>query len=313
MAAIKHILPKALLLLILFMVGDMLVFRTLKAGMDQYYGMDKPAEILCIGHSHTVLGIDAARIEEELGLPVAKYATAGANTLDRYWMLRQFIDSHPSVKVVVYDVDARLFDSEGLSSASYTLFLPYIDDQSMAEYLKQEATWQEYTTSRFIRSARFRDQTINIALRGLLGKTENKKSSTMQVENFANYLEREKERQIIINPESMQYLQKSIDFLTDRGIKLVLVYIPVSDLLNDIDASGQAAVDDIFKTMDHANPNVIFIDYNQDLQHRHDLFYDLRHMNAKGNQLVTDQIISDLKKLLYSSTLVLSQRNGRTD
>jgi len=298
MTDIKHILLKALLLLILFVVGDMLVFRTLKAGMDQYYGMDKPAEILCIGHSHTVLGVDAVRMEKELGLPVAKYATAGANTLDRYWMLRQFVESHPSVKIVIYDVDARLFDSEGLSSASYTLFLPYIDDKSIAAYLKEEATWQEFTVSRYIRSARFRDQTINIALRGLLGKSENKKSSTMRVENFASYLEREKERRIRVNPESLQYLKKSIDFLTNRGIKLVLAYIPVSDLLNDIDASGQAAVIDIFKTMAHANPNVIFIDYNQDLQHRHDLFYDLRHLNAKGNELVTDQLINDLKTLL---------------
>ncbi len=297
----KNIALKAIFLLILFQAGDFALFSLLKNGMDHYYGMDEQAEVLCIGHSHTVLGIDAERLERKLNVPVAKYATAGANTLDRLWMLRQFTEEHPTVKTVVYDVDPRLFDSEGLSSASYTLFLPYIGNDDIAKYIQQEATWQEYYTSRLVRTARFRDQTINIALRGLLGKIENKKNSLIRIEDYTNYLEREKKRKIRINPESLQCFQNSIDYLTKKGIKVILVFLPVIDLLNDIDPINQDRVVSIFMKAATDNTNVYFLNYNQDYQHDYKLFYDLRHLNKEGNIIVSDRLIMDLQDLLDPS------------
>ena len=226
--------------------------------MNHYYGLDKPARVLCVGHSHTVLGIDAERMEKELDMPVSKYATAGANTLDRLWMVRQFVERQPSVKIVVYDVDPRLFDSEGLSSASYTLFLPYIDDPAMTPYLRQEAPWQEFVAARFIKTLRFRDQTINIALRGLLGRVENKKTSRMNIESVRGNLERERQRKIRINPESLACFRETIEFLSERHIEILLVFLPVVDLLNQTDPAGLEAVTRIFKDITKKNPGGSF-------------------------------------------------------
>ena len=295
---IKNTFLKIILVTILFLGGDLAVSGILKKGMDHYYGMDKDAQILCVGQSHTVLGIDAQQLERELGVPVAKYATAGANTLDRQWMLQHFIEEHPSVKVVVYDVDPRLFDSEGLSSASYTLFLPYIGNRAMSQYLKQQATWQEYYSSLILHSARFRDQTINIALRGLLGKIENKKDSRMRVDDHRNYLEREKDRKIRINPDSLKCFQESIDYLTAKGITVVLAFIPVVDLLNEIDPDGQERVVGIFRQAAAQNKDVYLLNYNRDYQHYHELFYDLRHLNKEGNSLITARLVKDLRPML---------------
>lgn len=294
----KGYIARVLIIAALFLLGDIAIFHVLKAGLDRYYGLNKPAKILCVGHSHTVLGIDADRLEKEIGMPVAKYATAGANTLDRFWMVRQFVEREPSVKAVVYDVDPRLFDSEGLSSASYTLFLPYIDDPAMSEYLWQEATWQEYVVAKLIRSTRFRDQTINIALRGLLGKSENKKHTRMRVGDCQHVIERERERKIRINPESLACFEETIRFLTRKGITVFLVFIPVTDFLNHIDPIGQNAVIRIFRGLSDSDPDVYFLDYNQDYQHRHELFYDLRHLNKEGNEIVTGRLAADLMRLL---------------
>ena len=289
------VLRKSILLICLFLVGDLVAFTILKAGMDHYYGMDKAAQVLCIGHSHTVLGIDARQLETKLNVPVAKYATAGANTLDRYWMIRQFVSEHPTVKAVVYDVEPRLFDSEGLSSASYTLFLPYMGNVNMAAYLKQQATWQEFSSCKLVHTARFRDQTINIALRGLFNRVENKKSRTLRVEDYANYLEREKQRKIRINPESLKCFRDSVALLTQKGIRVYLAFLPVTDLLNTIDPENQARVIDIFKDLAVQNENIVFLDYNEQFQHDYSLFYDLRHLNGKGNRIITDLLIHDLK------------------
>lgn len=267
--------------------------------MARYYGLDKPAQILCVGHSHMVLGIDAERLERELGVPVAKYATAGANALDRLWMVRQFVERQPSVKTVIYDVDPRLFDTEGLSSASYTLFLPYMGDPVMSRYLRREATWQEFYSARVIRTTRFRDQTINVALRGLLGRVENKKTSRMRVEDLQGFLEREAARGIRNNPDARGCFLETIDFLTKRGITVVLVYIPVADLLNAVDPEGQEGVLQVFRDVAGKNDKVVFLDYNRDYQHRHEWFYDLRHLNGEGNEIVTGRLIADLKRLFW--------------
>lgn len=292
-----HLL-RILIVLALFLAGDIAIFHSLKTGLDRYYGLNKPARILCVGHSHIVLGIDAERMEKELGVPVAKYATAGANTLDRLWMVRHFLKKQPSVKTVVYGVDPRLFDAEGLSSASYTLFLPYINDPVMSEYLWRESTWQEYAAARTIRSTRFRDQTLNTSLRGLLSRCERKKTTRIRIEDYQGRIAREKDRKIRVSPESRKCFLETIEFLSRRGINVVLVFIPIIDLLNDTAPIDQAVVIEIFKKLAKKNKNVYFLDYNTDYQHRHELFYDLQHLNREGNEIVTGRLIEDLR-LLY--------------
>ncbi len=295
---LKRVFQSAVLLFILFQVGDFLLFSVLKRGMDNYYGMNKNAEVLCVGHSHTVLGVDAEKMEKDLGVEVAKYATAGANTLDRFWMINQFIEEHPSVKVVVYDVDSRLFDSADLSSTSYSLFLPYITNGSIGKYLKQEATWQEYCSSKILRTTRFRDQTINIALRGLLGKVENKKNSQVRVEDYVNYIEREKGKKIQMNPESVQVFHDSLLYLNEKGIEVLLVNLPVIDLLNDIDPQGQKRAIRVFEDAATNIKGVHYVNYNKIYQDKYECFYDLRHLNFKGNIVVTNRIINDLKQYI---------------
>jgi len=310
----KSLISKALLLLVFFLIGDFIIFKVLKAGLDLYYGMNKPAEVLCIGNSHIVAGIDAGSMEKEMGIPVSKYATSGINTFDRFWMMRQFVEAHPSVKVVVYDVDPRMFWSEDLSFASYTLLLPYIDDQVISHYLKQEASWQEYYTSRLLRTARFQDHTIVQALRGLLGQIEVEQSSRMRVENIHNYLERESlwSRNIRINPESLKIFQTSIAYLTAKGIKVVLVFIPLIDLVNEIDPDNQEKVVTIFQETASINKNVYFLDYNRDYQHKYALFYDPWHLNKDGKELVTGRLVTDLQLLLSLNTSVgTNTRRGK--
>ncbi|MBC2693947.1 MAG: hypothetical protein HF982_01420 [Desulfobacteraceae bacterium] len=94
-------------------------------------------------------------------MPVAKYAIAGANIKDRLWMIKHALSLKPTVNLVIYEVDARMFDTEGLSSASYSLFLPFADSAVMSQYLYDEATWQEFYTAKLIKTAGFRDQTLN--------------------------------------------------------------------------------------------------------------------------------------------------------
>jgi hypothetical protein len=292
-----NLFKKSLVLIIFFFIGDLAVSQTLKTGMVKYYGLDKKSEILCVGHSHTVLGIDTAQLEKQLSVKVSRYAIAGANTLDRLWMIKHYLSINPDVEIVIYGVDPRLFDSEGLSSASYTLFLPLMDNRMISQYLQQEASWEEYFTCKFIRTARFRDQTLNISLRGIFNKNETKKTTVVQAERFQTYLAKEQKRKVRINTESVECFYDTLEYLSSLNKKVLLVNIPVIDLLNEIDRPNQKKALEIFEHAARVNGNVYLFDYNKEYESNHNLFFDFRHMNEKGKQIVTKRLVEDIERV----------------
>ena len=79
----------------------------------------------------------------------------------------------------------------------------------MNEYLRSESTWQEYIICKIFKSARFRDQTLNIAIRGLIGKTETIKNTQINFGDYTRYLKREADRRIRINDESKKEFEES--------------------------------------------------------------------------------------------------------
>jgi hypothetical protein len=289
---------KILFVILLFFVLDRAIFHFLHSGLVKFYGMDKGAEIVFIGHSHTLLGIDSEKIGNELDLHTSKYAFAGSNVFDRYHMVKQLVDKEPSLKTVVYDVDPRLFDIEGLSSASYTLLFPFIENQEIARYLKQKATWQEFYINRFIKTSRFRDQTLLMAFYGLANKTEGAKTSQVVLKNYKNYLNQERERKIVVNQEGVNIFLETIQYLELKKIRTVLVFLPVIDKLNEIDRSTQEDVLSIFHETAEENRNVFYLNYNDAYEHEHEMFYDLRHLNEQGKQEVTKRLIQDLHKII---------------
>ena len=290
-------MKKIIIVILITIILDNSVFYILLTGINKYFGFNKHADILCIGHSHTVLGIDADLLSKLLHKKVVKYAVSGANILDRYWMIQHYISINPDVKIILYDIGARIFDTQGLSSASYTLFLPFLDNQIMNTFLKQEADWQVYYTCKFIKTARFRDQTLNIALRGLLNKCETRKTSSLNIDDYKSYLEREKKRKIKIDPEALQCFKQTVHLLAQKHIKLVLSGLPVTEPLNKIAPEKQKEVFAIFNSIAYRTPGVYFFNY-QKFSSNYKLFFDLRHLNEKGKNILTRQIAQDLKKII---------------
>ncbi len=134
---IRILVLKALLFALLFVCLDQVAGSIFRRGLDRYYTLDEPAGILCVGDSHTVLGLDRVRLERETGVKVAKFALEGANTLDRLALIRYYFNRHPdSVRVVVYDVSDHTFSSKGLSSNSYQLLFPFMDDPEVRKYVQ---------------------------------------------------------------------------------------------------------------------------------------------------------------------------------
>jgi len=298
----KKLLCKLLIFAIIVFVLDRGISALLQRGLDRYYGLDKQASVLCIGHSHTMLGIDGTRLEQGLGVPVAKYAVNGANTIDRLAMIRHYLGSRPgAVKLVIYDVDDHTFTSSGLSSNSYRLFFPYLDNPDIARFLKESAgSWDELLSRRIVTLLRYNSVTLNLALRGTLRRYDNFKTGQVDIPALQNEIKANQRPPITIDQKMIDSFRETVSFVRENNGQLVLLYIPTVDLVNNVDKVRHEQVMDIFKNYAAQDKGITVLDYNPSFSHRYELFSDPIHLNRNGQHAVTDKALIDLKKILLT-------------
>lgn len=291
---------RGFLFLVLFLTFDRIIDCFLKHGLEKYYGLEIPAKVLLIGHSHTVLGVDKKGLENELGVPVAKFAVEGANTADRLQMIQHyvFVQSN-SVRVVVYDVDAHTFTATGLSSSSFRLFMPFMDSPVILDYVRKSfAGSMEFWVRRFVHCSRYGDLLISLSVRGYLGNWTNLKRGQLDILSLRKEVGKGRFRRIEFNQAVVSEFDTTLKFLRSRGIKVVLAYIPTMDIFNQAEPVLHNEALDRFRRYAAADPGIVFLDYNRDYEGRHDYFFDAIHMNANGQRVVTFRLGKDLKPLI---------------
>ena len=288
---------------LLLLAADRLFAGMLRHGLDRYFGLDREAVILCVGHSRTVLGIDDALLQSELHVPVAKYALNGANTEDRLAMVQQYLKLHPSVKVLVYDVSAFAFTDKGLSSNSYKLLYPYLSDPDIAADIRHnvssrlELLWRE-----IFATMRYDEVTLALSFRGYTGLRENLKVGAVDIAALQDRIKHGETRSMLIEPANVEIFENTLRFARSRGVYVVLVYIPTVDILSNSNRSSHDAAITLIKRVAAAHDGVTFLDYNADLESRHELFFDPIHMNANGQAVVSRRLAVDLSRILSEST-----------
>jgi len=281
--------------LLLLLITDRLAAMVLRHGLDHYFGLDRDATVLCVGHSRTVLGIDDALLERELRVPVAKYAINGANTQDRLAMIRQYLDHHKSVRVLVYDVSAFTFTDKGLSSNSYKLFYPYLDDPDMSAHIRHNATsTAEVFWRQIFATLRFDETTLALAIRGYTDVRENLKIGNVNVAATCDRIAHGETRSMAIESNNVKIFEKTLDFARSRGVRVLLAYVPTLDILSNADRPAHDRAIALLTQIAAAHDGVTFLDYNTGLESRHELFFDPIHMNAAGQAIVSQRLVGAL-------------------
>jgi hypothetical protein len=305
-ASVRSFILKATLLLILFFILDHVLGRVFVGGLDRYYGLNEPAAVLCVGHSHTVLGIDKVELERQLGVPVAKFAVEGANTADRAMMIRYYFSRHPkSVRAVVYDVDAHTFTGTGLSSSSYQLLFPFIDDPEIRAYVKQNcASSAEYWLRRLFCLPRYNELTLSLAVRGYLHRWTSFKFGKVDVNRLAKEIHEGRFLRIEFDQENCKEFDRTTAFVSSQGSSLFLAYLPTIDVFNAAEPEKFGVAMEIFKSYAATNSSITFLDYNKEFQSQHDLFRDPIHLNRDGQRKVTARLAEDLKRFLQKQNAV---------
>jgi len=299
---LKWLRKYILFILILFAV-DYSISYFLTEGLKKYYGFNTQPEILLIGHSHTMLGLNKNMIEAGLHCKVAKYAIEGVNVLDRLTMVNHFLHQKGnSVKIITYDVDAFFLTRGGLSKNSYQLFYPFMDDKYINEYIKLEnKNKYEYLVKKFIKTSRFTDLNLNGSLRGYLRFYSNIKIGVIDTVAYKKKIENNDFAKITFDSDLQAKFEETLKIIQNAHITLVLVLIPTIDILNRMEPEKYEKAISLLEEYSRNNKNVYFINYNVEYANQHELFYDPIHLNPKGSKVITERLIKDLRKIFVIS------------
>jgi len=131
---------------------------------------------------------------------------------------------------------APVFTVSGLSANSYRLFFPFIENPEMAAYLRQHTeSAVRLRLRQVLRTSRFDEVTLSLAIRGLTGTTRNMKIGKFDPERERRRMAKGRRREAIIDAQQYAVFLETLQFAKQRGVQTVLVHMPTVDILNQFD------------------------------------------------------------------------------
>ncbi|MDD7699711.1 MAG: hypothetical protein PUJ61_10215 [Spirochaetia bacterium] len=293
----KKIIHTVIFLILLFAAERSLsVF--LLGGISRFYGVGSNHDILIVGASQTMLGLDKVQLERETGKTVSKYTREGVNVYDMHQMLEHYFRTcKKKPELVIYGVDKYLFTPAGLSENSYTLLYPFMDTPNVGKYVKINASGRDYWLHKYIKLIRFNDLLIGHAARGYLGIFSNFKSGLLNQEVYTKLLGDGEDcfRKLEVNQASLAQFNKTMDFLKEQRVNVLLLCIPYAEPLHSYNLEESEKVMDIFKTCSKRSErvNILMLD---ELASNPELYADINHLNPEGQSIASRKISAFIKE-----------------
>lgn len=280
-----------------FFLLDWGIAGFLEKGLFQYYGLGNENKIALVGHSHLMLGVNKLELESRLKQPVSKYTREGVNVADRELMIEQLLEENPKLEWVIYGVDAWMFTGEGLSSNSYKLFYPFMDQDKIAGYVKESTSFPDYAQHKWIKTSRYNEGLINSAMRGHLSNWSNFKLGKVDVNQLEENVNNGIFRKINSDEENRKIFLRTIKNLESKGIKVVLVYVPTISIYNQVEPEKFQKELDFFQSLADQNPSLFYLEYLNQWESQYEFFFDPIHLNPDGQKAFTDSLANDLKNI----------------
>lgn len=288
-----------ILFITLFISLDRGVGWGINKGLDQYFGLDKNATVLFIGHSHLMLAVDKTGFEHKTGVTVSKYCREGVNVADRYVMLKHYLSlpNKDSLKVVIYGVDQFMFTGKGLSQNSYKLFYPFMENQAMDTYIKESTDRYDYWLHKLVYTTRYSDALLNSSLRGWLGNWNNYKIGNLNVNELQEQIKKGEQRHIHFEQDLIENFEKTLELLKQRGIVTILINTPIAKVLNEYEPVAYQKFNDYIQSKVDSS-SVYYWDLNPEYADQYELFFDPIHLNVKGQQVINNVLANRFTSFL---------------
>lgn len=299
----RKLIIRSVLAILLWLFLDAGLSQFLLIGLRRNYGLNQESEIIALGHSHLMMALDRKKIEQELGVRMSKYAREGMNMNERLLMAKQYMYSPYSDKIkwAIIGVDIYSFQGDGLSENSYLQFYPFIDDESIGEYVASQCTTSEFYQHKMIRLSRYSDDLLNSSLRGWLNDDQNRKTNVFDIDASEATLKKWM-RPIGFNKNLENSLDSIIAIVNKPGVRTILLNTPTLYLINKYQPERYESIISHYSELAHKNDNVYFLDLNPEYQDSVYLFSDPVHMNVEGRKRVTAALIKYIQELNESGS-----------
>lgn len=299
----KYIIRFIIAVAILFGI-DYIISSLLKIGLDKGMGLNEHSQILIVGHSHLMMGLDKDSLEKGLACKVSKHTRSGVGIVERKMMTDMFINSKysDSLKVVVIGVDPFLFNGADISQNTHTLFYPWMDEPNVGEYIKEYTTFIEYYAHKIFHLSRYSDDLIKQSIRGWNNDDRNYKT-TVFTDSIFEANKGKWDKPIKTNPQLMSILEQTIKDLTERKIHTILLQTPILKLITDLNYEDYENIVGYYKSLDAQSDYVHFINYSPYYNSDYQIFFDPIHLNETGQKEITKRFIKDLKTLSLFNSL----------
>ncbi len=301
-------LKKAIIFGFLFFVIDFGISTVLLTGLNKYFGLDSNANILLNGSSMSLAGFDKVKIEKATNKKVAFYSRNGVSLEDRSTMLKHYFNqSTQKTEIVVLEVNPLLFSKKFTAANVYRLFLPFMDDAAIDDFVKSKTTTKDYWVRKLIRTSRYDIDLFSLSLKGYMGVYENKKTQVLDPNALAGLRANANTVPVEFDAERVALFKETIELAKRRSEKIVLVNMPIFDTkMKTFKVEEYQVFLNFFKDYAKTHQNFYFLDLNQ--QHiisNPNLFSDPLHVNVDGQTKVSDALV----KFLVSNNLILQKQS----
>lgn len=295
----KHItfLKKTLIFLLLFILFDFMISIILLNGLNKYYGINRQPDILINGSSGAMSGFNRKDIENISEKKVANYSHEGVSVNEQSAMINHFFQINPDgVKTVIYEVSPVIFSNTSSAENVSSIFYPYMDDNTVDEYIKGTVGIREYYTNKLIRTRRFDARLVRLIMMGYLGKFDNLKTATMDTTALFSMVNKKGKTEIVIENNNIKVFENTMEVIRSNNSNILLVMMPMYYLkLQEFDSNDYENLCRYFKDFCSDWEGVKYLDLNQDSLILNAGYYsDPLHFNVYGQRQITRIICSYL-------------------
>lgn len=281
---------KILIFLVLFFVVDYAVSALLLNGLNKYFGLHTQSDMFINGSSMSMSGFDKTNLENVLHKKISFYTRTGVSLQDRSAMLHHYFDSSSQkTDIAVFEVNPLLFSKKFTSANVYMLFLPFIDEPSMAEFIRTNTDTKEFWVRKLIRCSRYNSDMIALAIKGYTGNYKNQKNITLDVNALQGMMKETNSVPVELNPQKIKLFQETIGLMQKHCNKIILVNMPIfTTKLKTFKTQEYRAYLNLVQQSADASKNIYFLDLSQpNIDDQAAYFSDPLHLNSSGQEQIT--------------------------
>lgn len=289
-----------------------------KAGYKRYYAFEHARlselingneyhDVLFLGSSRSYFHVNPRVIDSVTGIKTFNGGIEGGNILETNLILKCYLASHKSPKVVVIDLSApslNIMSAPGFRPIfNPNRYYPFLDNPYVFEALKPYKRVHLLKHLPFSQFTEADDVLKQAALmgnlgRGSLGSNINTYKGYRQQSSDTLRLPFKKQHSVTnfkIEDQGVALLKESIELCKSKGIKVIITYAPVYNSLDeDMNPEFFPTVEKICSAY-----SVPYWNYRKNMLSRyHKLFFDEIHLNDAGTYIYSLMLGKDISNHL---------------